>query len=95
MFHMCSPHSVQFWNKCTEQLQILTTDFNEHMNYKGFVLNFALVEKSPTGVLYQLEIVHKGIQLERIDNLVPTMVTASQIVANIKDLIASIQDLAD
>ena len=44
MFHMCSPHSLQFWNKCTKHLQILTTDFNEHMNDKGFVLNYALVD---------------------------------------------------
>ena len=65
------------------------------MNDKGFVLNYALVEKNSTGVMYQLEIVYKGIRLERIDNLVPTMETAPQIVTNIKDLLASIQDLAD
>ena len=45
--------------------------------------------------MYQLEIVYKGIRLERIDNSVPTMEIASQIVTNIKDLLASIQDLAD
>ena len=51
---MSEQYLPNFWNKCEDQLKHYTTLFNIDMGFKGFKVQYKILDKTPIGICYTL-----------------------------------------
>ena len=49
---------INFWNKCEDQLKHYTRLFNIDMSSKGFHVQYKVLDRSPLGICYTLNMTY-------------------------------------
>ena len=83
---------ITFWNKCEDKLKHYTNLFNIDINSKGFNIQYKVLDKSPLGICYTLNMTYQEHIEHRADVLLTSMNISHEIVFSIRQLLRAIQD---
>ena len=83
---------ITFWNKCEEHLKHYIRLFNIDMSSKGFHVQYKVLDRSPLGICYTLNMTYQEYSEDRADVLFPYMNISREIVFSLRQLLRAIQD---